>query len=97
MSDDGKVLNLKPKVVAHVSIRREEVLVVEDLMGDNPHYSFVNNEPRKRINGCMALMSGGPHKVRMNQTREEVLAKIDPDGTLFVHFDHQDPDGRRSG
>jgi hypothetical protein len=87
----------KPKVVAKVSIRIGEVLAVEDLLEDNPAYTIANTEPRKRVSGCMAALRGAPRAVRMNQTRQEVLAVVDPDGTLFREFDWQDLDGRKAG
>jgi len=87
----------RPAVTAKVSIRIGEVLAVEDLVEDNPDYTVANMEPRKRVSGCMAALRGAPRPVRMNQTRDEVLAKVDPDGTLFGEFDWQDVDGRKAG
>ena len=97
MSKDGKILALRPNLVAYVSVRRDEVLTVEDITEDNPDYSIVNQEPRKRIAGSIMVIRGFAKPLRTNDKRADVLRKIDPDGTLFAEFTWQDPDGRRSG
>ena len=95
---DGSLLvDPKPKIVALVSIRTDEVLAVEDLLEDNPAYTLANNEPRRRVCGCMAALRGAPRPVRMSETREEVLKVVDPDGTKFAEFRWMDMDNRKSG
>lgn len=93
--DESGVIDLgklTPKSVALFSIRRSEVVLVEDLMKDNPDWKPNCGLPRRIPDGSMVVMKGG--KVRTNASRAEVLAVIDPDGTEFGELVYRDPDGR---
>lgn len=83
-----------PPSQAFVSIRVDQVLVVEDLLDETPDWVVGCGLPRRRPVASLIGMSNASIRVRVQETREEFLRKIDPNGKLFATFKWRDPEGR---
>jgi len=96
MGETAKVLPFEatPATKAFVSVRAEDVLLVDDMMEDTPDWTLGCGLPRRRPCGCIAILRGSAKPVRMSHDREEILKAVDPEGARFVTFRYVDPDGR---
>jgi len=80
-----------PETVAFVSVRYGEILAVEDLMEDTPDWTLGCGLPRRRPCASALVLRDMPRPIRVQETREQVLAEVDPDGKLFLRFVWRDP------
>ncbi len=97
MSDDTPNILPTPDTVAYVSLRADEILVVEDLMGETEGWHIGSGLPRRTPIGSVLTLAHAPRPCRVGLLRDEVLRLVTEAGDGFLTFPWVDPDGRRSG
>lgn len=101
MSENDNTVEFKaptPEIVAEVSIRSGEILVIEELFGDNDSHLVGQGEPRRVPIGSMLALKHGRQPVRVGIMRADLLAlveSVEPDE--FITLPWVDPDKRRAG